>query len=111
MNESPIRLIEHQIIQELHKGEKNIGDLVKTLIDDRPLICLGLNELTNRGFIDEKYVILKEAKDNKSGRAGKRYWLSETGKNFYNLNQHMYEYYNTSQDVYKQIKAHLGNRV
>ena len=107
MNESPIRLIEHQIIQELHKGEKNISDLAKIVINDRSLICFGLSALTNRGFIDEKYVILKKAKDNKPGRAGKRYWLSEAGQKFYNLNQVMYKHFNDSQLMYKQLSLRV----
>jgi len=109
MNESPVKPIEYKILLELHKGEKSVAELtdsvatekadkiirelnqgnkdVRNLADilynSRGLICLGLNELTDRGFIDEKYVILKKCHGNKPGRAGKRYWLSETGQKFY----------------------------
>jgi len=106
MNKSVIKPIEYKIIRELHKGEKSVVELndilaTKTadeiirelnqgkkdvmhladiLYNSRGLITLGLNELTTHGFVDGKYVILKEPKGN---REGKRYFLTETGQEFY----------------------------
>jgi len=87
-----IKSIKQKIIRELHEGEKSVAELSDVISVDkanlyskRAVICYGLSELTNHGFINERYIILKKAKDNEPGKAGKRYWLSESGKEVYNL--------------------------
>ena len=72
-----------EIFKELHQGNRDLRDLSSILFNSRGLISIGLNGLINKGYVNKKDVIFKKPEDNKPGRKGQIYFLTETGQKAY----------------------------
>ncbi len=72
-----------EMIKEPYQENKTVKDLADIVNDNENSVNLGLSKVRNCGFVNHRYIIKKEAKDNKPGNVGLIFFLTESGKGFY----------------------------